>query len=317
MDQRKAYKYRICPSDEQKQVLARTFGCCRFVYNWALRQKTDAFYNKQQRLYYKDLSAMLPTLKQRYQWLGEVASVPLQQVLRHLDKAFINFFEGRGEYPKFKKRRNQQSATSIGADLGLKSFVVLSNGEDIGNPKFFRKDEKKLAKAQRRHAKKKKGSKNRAKARKKVAKIHARITDRRRDFSHKLSTRLIRENQTICVEDLAVKNMVKNHTLSKAISDVGWSEFVSQLDYKAKWYGRHLVKIDKWYPSSKRRFECGHMLDSLTLDIREWTCPECGVHHDRDINAARNIHAVGLTVFEACGEAVRPGAVKANPGKPR
>src|SRR6266702_4004425 len=291
MDQRKAYKYRICPSDEQKQVLARTFGCCRFVYNWALRQKTDAFYNKQQRLYYKDLSAMLPTLKQRYQWLGEVASVPLQQVLRHLDKAFINFFEGRGEYPKFKKRRNQQSATyvgtafqwngkhltlakmdgpfdivwsrplpegakprsvtitkdcadryfisilveeniphlpqtdaSIGADLGLKSFVVLSNGEDIGNPKFFRKDEKKLAK------------------------IHARITDRRRDFSHKLSTRLIRENQTICVEDLAVKNMVKNHTLSKAISDVGWSEFVSQLDYKAKWYGRHLVKIAKWYP---------------------------------------------------------------------
>jgi len=384
MEQRKAYKYRICPTDSQKQVLARTFGCCRFVYNWALRQKTDAFYTKQQRLYYKDLSAMLPPLKQRYQWLGEVASVPLQQVLRHLDKAFINFFQGRGEYPKFKKRRNQQSATyvgtafqwngkhltvalmdgpldivwsrpfpegakprsvtitkdcadryfisilveeniphlpqtdaSIGADLGLKSFVVLSNGEDIGNPTFFRKDEKKLAKAQRRHAKKKKGSKNRAKARKKVAKIHARITDRRRDFSHKLSTRLIRENQTICVEDLAVKNMVKNHTLSKAISDVGWSEFVSQLDYKAKWYGRHLVKIDKWYPSSKRCFECGHILDSLTLDIREWTCPECGVHHDRDINAARNIHAVGLTVFEACGEAVRPGAVKANPGKPR
>jgi putative transposase len=384
MEQRKAYKYRIYPTDLQKQVLARTFGCCRFVYNWALRQKTDAFYHKQQRLYYKDLSAMLPPLKQHYQWLGEVASVPLQQALRHLDKAFINFFEGRGAYPKFKKRRNQQSATyvgtafqwngkhltlarmdgpldivwsrplpegakprsvtitkdgadryfisilveehiphlpqtdaSIGADLGLKSFVVLSNGEDIGNPTFFRKDEKKLAKAKTRHAKKKKGSKNRAKARKKVAKIHARITDRRRDFSHKLSTRLIRENQTICVEDLAVKNMVKNHTLSKAISDVGWSEFVSQLDYKARWYGRHLVKIDKWYPSSKRCFECGHILDSLTLDIRAWTCPECGVHHDRDINAARNIHAVGLTVFEACGEAVRPGAVKANPGKPR
>src|SRR6266702_6519899 len=113
MDQRKAYKYRICPSDEQKQVLARTFGCCRFVYNWALRQKTDAFYNEQQRLSYKDLSAMLPLLKQQYPWLGEVASVPLQQVLRHLDRAFVNFFEGRAEYPKFKKKRHEQSATFV------------------------------------------------------------------------------------------------------------------------------------------------------------------------------------------------------------
>jgi len=332
------------------------------------------------------VSEALTQLKKQpeYIWLSLVSSVPLQQALRHLDKAFLNFFEGRAEYPTFKKRHNQQSATytdnafrwdghsltlakmdesldivwsrplpdgakpssititkdcanryfvsilveediaqlpstdtSIGADLGLKSFVVLSDGEAVGNPKFFHKDEKQLAKAQRRHAKKRKGSKNRAKARLKVAKIHARIADRRRDFLHQLSTRLIREHQTICVESLAVKNMVKNHRLAKAISDVGWSEFVSQLDYKAKWYGRHLVKIDKWYPSSKRCFECGHILDSLTLDIREWTCPECGVHHDRDINAARNIHAVGLTVFEACGEAVRPGAVKANPGKPR
>jgi putative transposase len=209
------------------------------------------------------------------------------------------------------------TSTSIGADLGLKSFVVLSNGEDIGNPKFFCKDEKKLAKAQRRHAKKKRGSKNRAKARKQVARMHARIADRRRDFLHKLSTRLIRENQTICVESLHVKNMVKNPKLSKAISDVGWSEFVSQLEYKAQWYGRNLVQIDKWYPSSKRCFDCGHILDSLTLEIREWTCPGCGVHHDRDINAAKNIHAVGLTVLEACGEAVRPGAVQAKPGKPR
>ena len=386
MEQKRAYKYRIYPTDEQKLILARTFGCCRFVYNWALRQKTDAFYNEQQRLYYKDLSEALTQLKKQpdYSWLNEVSSVPLQQALRHLDKAFLNFFEGRAEYPTFKKKRNQQSATytcnafkwdghsltlakmdepltivwsrplpdgakpssvtitkdcadryfvsilveediaqlpptasSIGADLGLKSFVVLSNGEDIGNPKFFRKDEKKLAKAQRRHAKKKKGSKNRAKARKKVVRIHARIADRRRDFLQKLSTRLIRENQTICVESLQVKNMVKNHKLSKAISDVGWSEFVSQLEYKAQWYGRNLVKIDKWYPSSKRCFACGHILDSLSLDIREWMCPECGTHHERDLNAAKNIHAVGLTVFEACGEAVRPGAVKAKPGTPR
>ncbi|HEX4203204.1 MAG TPA: RNA-guided endonuclease TnpB family protein, partial [Ktedonobacteraceae bacterium] len=175
-------------------------------------------------------------------------------------------------------------------------------------------DEKKLAKAQRRHAKKRKGSKNRKKACLKVARIHARIADRRRDFLHKLSTRLIRENQVVCVESLAVKNMVKNGSLSKAISDVGWSEFVSLLSYKAEWYGRTVVRIDRWYPSSKRCCDCGHILDSLSLDVRHWTCPECGVAHDRDSNAAKNILAVGLTVA-ACGESVRPGAVKTKPGK--
>jgi len=386
MEQKRAYKYRVYPTDEQKHVLARTFGCARFVYNWALRQKTDAFYQEQQRLSYKDLSEALTLLKQQddYAWLSEVSSVPLQQALRHLEKAFLHFFEGRATYPTFKKKRNRQSVTytsnafkwngtsltlakmtdpldirwsrplpdgatpssvtvtkdgadryfvsllidedikqlepveqSIGVDLGLKEFVILSTGETVGNPKFFHKDEKKLAKAQRRHARARKGSKNRAKARVKVAKIHARVADRRRDFLHQLSTRLIRENQTICVETLAVKNMVKNHHLAKAISDVGWSEFVSLLSYKAAWYGRNLVKIDKWYPSSKRCFDCGHLLDSLTLDVREWTCPECRIVHDRDLNAAKNIHAVGLTVFEACGEAVRPGRVKARIGKPR
>ncbi len=361
MKQKRAYKYRVNPTDEQKRVLARTFGCARFVYNWALRQKTDAYYQENKRLSYKDLSESLTLLKQQeeYSWLSEVSSVPLQQALRHLDRAFLNFFEGRAKYPAFKKKRNRQSATytsnafkwdgtqltlakmteplhirwsrpvpddtilrsvtvtkdgadryfvsllveedieqlepvepSIGADLGLKEFVILSSGETVGNPKFFHKDEKKLAKAQRRHAKKQKGSKNRIKARQKVARIHARIADRRRDFLHQLSTRLIRENQTICVESLQVKNMVKNRRLAKAISDVGWSEFVSQLEYKAAWYGRNLVKIDKWYPSSKRCFDCGHLLDSLDLDVRTWRCPECGVVHDRDINAAKNIHAV-------------------------
>jgi putative transposase len=129
--------------------------------------------------------------------------------------------------------------------------------------------------------------------------MHARIADRRRDFLHQLSTRLIRENQVVCVESLAVKNMVKNGNLAKSISDVGWSEFVSLLSYKAEWYGRTVVKIDRWYPSSKRCFECGHILDSLTLDIRNWTCPECGVSHDRDINAAKNMLAAGLAV-SAC-----------------
>jgi putative transposase len=385
MEQKRAYTYRFYPTEEQKRILAHTFGCCRYVYNWALRKRTDAYYKDGVRLYYKDLSALLPELKQQEEtiWLADVASVPLQQSLRHLDKAFLNFFEGRGEYPTCKKKRNQQSATyvgtafqwnngtltlakmetplairwsrplpkeskpstvivskdaadryfvsvlvvqdiaplspveqSVGADLGLKDFVILSTGETVGNPKFFHKDEKKLAKAQRRLAKKQKGSKNRAKARKKVARIHARIRDRRRDFLHKLSTRLIRENQTICVETLAVKNMVKNHALAKAISEVGWSEFVSQLEYKAQWYGRTLVKIDKWYPSSKRCFDCGHLLDSLSLETRHWVCPECGVAHDRDVNAARNIHVAGLAIVEGSGEAIRPGRVKAQSGKP-
>jgi putative transposase len=386
MQQKRAYKYRFYPTDEQKHILARTFGCARFVYNWALRQKTDAFYQENKRLSYKDISEALTVIKQQdeYLWLTEVSSVPLQQALRHLEKAFLHFFEGRVKYPVFKKKRNRQSATytsnaftwdgtsltlakmtepldvhwsrqlpdgekpssititrdcadrffvsllveedikplepieqSVGVDLGLKEFVILSTGEMVGNPRFFHKDEKKLAKAQRRHAKKQKGSKNRSKARKKVARIHARIADRRHDFLHQLSTRLIRENQTICVESLHVKHMVQNHRLAKAISDVGWGEFVSQLEYKAEWYGRNLVKIDKWYPSSKRCFDCGHLLESLSLDVRVWTCPECGVIHDRDLNAAQNIHAVGLTVFEACGEAIRPGRAKARSGKLR
>jgi putative transposase len=202
----------------------------------------------------------------------------------------------------------------VGLDLGLKSMVIMSTGETVGNPKFAARDEKKLAKAQRRHAKKKKGSKNRDKARLKVAKIHARIQDRRRDYQHKLSTRIVNENQVICIESLAVKNMIKNQKLASAISDVGWSELIRQLEYKSEWYGRTLVKIDKWYPSSKRCHDCGHILDSLTLDIRMWVCPECGVIHDRDHNAAQNVLAAGLAV-SACGEAVRPGAVRTNPGR--
>jgi len=175
-------------------------------------------------------------------------------------------------------------------------------------------NEKKLAKAQRRLAKKQKASRNRAKVRKKVARIHAKIADRRRDYQHKLSTRIIRENQTICIESLQVKHMVKNHSLAKAISDVGWGEFIRQLEYKATWYGRMLVKIDKWYPSSKRCSVCGHILDSLDLATRFWLCPACHSFHDRDINAAKNVLAAGLAV-SACGEAVRPGRAHAHSGR--
>src|SRR3989454_3818225 len=384
MKQKRAYKYRMYPSCEQKQILARTFGCARFVYNWALRLRTDAYYERQERIGYHQTSAMLTDLKKQpvYAWLNDVSCVPTQQALRHLDQAFRNFFEGRAQYPKFKSRHGEQSAEyttsafkwdgttltlakmdapldihwsrplpkgckpttvtvtkdtagryfvsmlveedikalpalskQVGLDLGLKSMVVLSTGEQVGNPQFFRTDEKKLAKAQRRLAKKKKGSKNRNKARLKVARVHARIADRRRDYQHKLSTRIVHENQVICVESLAVKNMVKNHSLAKAISDVGWGEFVRQLEYKSQWYGRTLIKIDRFYPSSKTCHACKHVLDSLLLDIREWVCPACGVVHDRDTNAALNILAEGLSAA-ACGGSVRPVRVRARRATP-
>jgi putative transposase len=204
----------------------------------------------------------------------------------------------------------------VGIDLGLRDVVVLDSGEKSGNPRFFQADEKRLAQAQRRLAKKKFGAKNRDKARKKVARIHAQIADRRRDFTHTLSTRIIRENQTICIESLRVKVMAKHPTLAKAIHDVGWGEFVRQLEYKATWYGRTLVRIDRWYPSSKRCHACGHIVDSLTLDVRQWTCPECGTVHDRDVNAAKNILAVGRTV-SAYGETVRPARASARVGMSR
>ena len=193
----------------------------------------------------------------------------------------------------------------VGIDLGLTHFAVLSTGEKIAVPNTFRQHEARLAKSQRRLAKKTKGSKNRAKAKLKVAKAHATIADCRKDFLHKLSTRLINENQVIAVETLAVKNMVKNRSLSKSISDAGWAEFVRQLEYKAAWSGRQLIGIDRWYPSSKRCNGCGHTVTKLPLNIRTWVCPECKTTHDRDINAARNILAAGLAV-SAHGEIISP-----------
>lgn len=374
MDIKRAYKFRFYPNPEQIEQLAQTFGCSRFVYNHMLRLRTDAWYERQERIGYHETSALLTALKKQpeYEWLKEVSSVPVQQSLQHLQNAFTNFFAKRAGYPSFKSKHGKQSATyvatgfkwdgksltlakmkeplairfsrtipkaakvttvtvskdtagryfvsmlcddavaalpeetgRIGIDLGLTHFAILSTGEKIEAPNVFRRNEKKLAKLQRRLAKKQKGSKNRAKAKLKVARIHAKIADTRRDFTHKLSTRLIRENQTISLETLAVKNMVKNGTLAKSISDAGWSDFVRQLEYKAKWYGRTLVGIDKWYPSSKRCSVCGFVVSKMPLSVREWTCPECGAVHDRDINAACNILAAGLAA-SALGESVNP-----------
>ncbi|MBD6620867.1 IS200/IS605 family element transposase accessory protein TnpB [Komarekiella sp. 'clone 1'] len=194
---------------------------------------------------------------------------------------------------------------AVGLDVRVSSLVTLSTGEKIANPKAFGKHYQKLRKAQKSLSRKHKGSRNRDKARLKVARIQAKISDSRKDHLHKLTTRLIRENQTIVVEDLAVKNMVKNPKLARAISDAAWSELVRQLEYKSKWYGRNLVKIGRWFPSSKRYGHCGHVVEKLPLSIRKWDCLNCGTHHDRDVNAARNILAVGHTVT-VCGANIRP-----------
>lgn len=370
----RAFKYRFYPTPEQETLLRRTIGCTRLVYNRALAARTEAWYGEKKRIGYVESSAMLTTWKKEVElsFLNEVSCVPLQQGLRHLQKAFGNFWAGRAKYPTFKKKRNGGSAeftksafkfkdgqvfiaksaeplpivwsrdlpewaepstitvklspagrwtvsllvdveieplpkspNQIGIDLGITSLVALSTGEKVANPKGFKAKSRKLKKAQKALSRKVKGSNNRYKARLKVAKVHAEISDARQDFLHKLTTRLVRENQTIAVEDLVVKNMVKNRKLSQAISDASWGEFVRQLEYKCDWYGRDFVKIDRWFPSSKRCGHCGHVVEKLPLNIRSWTCPECGTEHDRDVNAANNILAAGLAV-SVCGANVRP-----------
>lgn len=374
MNIKRAYILRFYPDFEQEVILAKTFGCCRFVYNHMLKVRTDGWFNNQEKINYHQTSSLLTALKKNpeYLWLNEISSVPIQQTLRHLQTAFGNFFSKRSKYPQFKSKHHKQSATyastafkyekgqlhiakmskplkikwsktlpkaavittvtvskdcsgryfvsllcddcvsekpksnnKIGIDLGLTHFSIMSNGEKVNAPNTFRKYEKKLAKAQRNLSKKQKGSNNRKKAKLKVARIHAKIADSRKDFLHKLSTRLINENQVICIESLSVANMKKNHRLSKSISDAGWGEFVRQLEYKAQWYGRELIGIDKWYPSSKRCNDCGYMVKKMPLNVRSWTCPSCGIIHDRDINAAKNILAAGIAV-SASGENVSP-----------
>jgi putative transposase len=370
----KAYKYRFYPTAEQENLLRRTIGCVRLTYNKALALRTEAWYQRKERLGYNESSAELTKWKKEddLSFLNEVSSVPLQQGLRNLQTAFTNFFAGKAKYPNFKKKSNGGSAKfvgnsfawkegnlyvakcstplairwsrqlpegcepssitvkltpsgkwfvsilveedikplpvstgQVGVDLGITSLIALSSGEKIHNPRHLGAKRKKLAKAQKALARKQKGSNNRYKARLKVARVYESITNSRVDFLHKLTTRLIRENQTIAVETLAVKNMVKNQKLALSISDCGWGELVRQLEYKADWYGREFIKIDRWFPSSKTCGSCSHIVEKLPLNIREWQCPKCGVNHDRDINAARNILAAGLAV-SVCGATVRP-----------
>ncbi|MHC5903088.1 RNA-guided endonuclease InsQ/TnpB family protein [Streptomyces sp. S6] len=197
------------------------------------------------------------------------------------------------------------TGTAVGVDVGLDHLLTLSTGEKISNPRHERRDRARLAKAQRQLARKAEGDgANRRKARRKTARIYARIADRRRDNLHKLTTRLVRENQTIVIEDLTVRNMVKNGRLARAISDAAWADFRNMLEYKAHWYGREVIAVDRWFPSSKLCSTCGTLQDKMPLSVRTWTCG-CGTTHDRDVNAAKNLLAAGLAV-SVCGAGVRP-----------
>ncbi|MET9912880.1 RNA-guided endonuclease TnpB family protein [Streptomyces sp. NPDC006476] len=202
---------------------------------------------------------------------------------------------------------------AVDVDAGITSLVTLSTGEKIANPRHERRDRARLARAQRELSRKARGSANREKARRRVAKVHARIADRRRDFLHKLSTRLVRENQVVVIEDLTVRNLLKNGRLARAISDAAWTDLRMMLEYKCAWYGRDLVVIDRFFPSSKLCGACGMVAAKLPLNVRKWTC-ECGAVHDRDVNAARNILAAGLAAA-ACGDGVRPQRESSRTGR--
>jgi putative transposase len=365
----KAFKYRFYPTEEQAKFLARQFGCNRFVYNWALHQKTKAYQETKKGLSRFALDKQLTALKKELEWLNEVASQPLQQALGHLDKAFTRFFKEKKGFPKFKNKHGTQSASypqgvrldfeaglltlpkvgivktvfsrtfegtvktttisrtptgkyfvsvlveartarqvlsceqevenqdfnyadteeqAIGIDLGLKDFATLSSGEKIAHPKHLEQYLQRLKVLQKRLAKKKKGSANAKKAKLKVALLHEKVGNTRKDFLHKLSTRLVKEFNTLCFEDLNVQGMMANHKLARHIGQSGWGMFKQFCEYKASWNGKHTRTIGRFEPSS-RLCTCGYWNHDLTLAMRVWTCPSCGTNHDRDVLAANNI----------------------------
>lgn len=376
----RAYKYRIYPTDEQKVLFAKTFGCCRFVYNWALNLKITAYKERKETLGNVYLTNLMKSeLKAEHEWLSEVNSQSLQSALRNLDTAYTNFFRNTTAvgFPRFKSRKDRQSflcpqhcrvdftdgtitvpkakdipavlhrkfkgtvktvtvsmtpsgkyyasvlvdtsmqeiqplepvlRTSLGIDLGIKSLAVCSDGRTFENPKNLQKNLDRLAVLQKRLSRKRKGSENRNKARVKVARLQERIANCRRDNLHKITHALTHDNQvrTICMEDLNVKGMQRNHHLAGSVGDASFGMFLTLLEYKCRWYGVNLVKIDRFAPSSKTCHKCGCVYKGLKLSERSWTCPECGAHHDRDFNAACNIKEFGLKALPTERGKVKP-----------
>lgn len=367
----KGIKLRLYPNREQENLINRIFGCCRLIYNKGLDMRKEAYENGE-KVGYNQTSAMLTELKKQsgFEFLKEADSIALQQSLRDLDRGFVNFFEKRAGYPKFKAKHSTQtyrtsninnniriagghirlpklgyvkvkqtmevgeinSATikktpsgkyfvilnvefepetrhiennSIGIDVGIKDFCTCSNGDRTANPEHIKKNLKKLRREQKKLSKKQKGSNNRDRQRIKVAKVYENISNQRNDFLQKLSTRLIRENQTICLEDISVKEIIseiqnsdacrkQKHSMNRSQYDASWAKFFHMIEYKAQWYGNTIIKVPADYPSSRICHTCGEQHTKLDPKIRKWKCPVCGETHDRDINAAINILNKGL-----------------------
>jgi putative transposase len=368
---RQRWRFRCYPTPEQAATLARTFGACRFVYNWALAQRTKAFKDGGRMTYAQSDKAMTVLKRQPETcWLNEVSSVPLQQALRHLQSAFVNFFEKRAAYPYFKQKGNRQCASytrhgfrfelgnqrllvakigylrvkwsrrievkpttatvirepsgryfvslvldipdtpalpktkqAVGLDFGVARLATLSTGERIANPKHLSRYARHMAFLQRQAARKQKGSHRRALAVRKVARLHERIAECRKYAISKLALLLVRRFDTICVEDLNLRGLAQNHSLARSLSDAAIGAAIHTIETKAAITGRQVVKIDRFFPSSKMCNRCGLVNQNLTLEQRSWKC-QCGTVHDRDENAARNILAVGQTVI-AHGDGVR------------